>query len=50
MSLTGAPVFPFSVSEAIRHGVFQIVSALTSTGFATVNYDKCPYLIQVVML
>lgn len=48
--LSGEPAGIFTVNEAIRHGVFQIVSAETSTGFATVDYDKWPYLIQVLML
>ena len=49
-SLTGAPIIPFSVTEAIRHGSFQIVSAITTSGFITVNYDIFPYVAQVVML
>lgn len=35
--------------EALRHGVFQTVSALTTTGFATMNYDKWPYPVQMLM-
>lgn len=35
---------------AIRDGVFQIVSAYTSTGFFTVNYDVWPYAIQSLMI
>lgn len=40
----------FSWPEAIRHGTFQMVSAQTSTGFATVNYDIWPYFVQVTMI
>lgn len=48
--LTGDSNGFFTTSEAIRHGTFQLVSAQTSTGFATVNYDRWPYIIQVLML
>lgn len=48
--LTGDSKGFFTTSEAIRHGTFQLVSAQTSTGFATVNYDQWPYIIQVLML
>lgn len=40
----------FSIGEAIRHGFFQLVSAQTSTGFATVDYDRWPYAVQTLML
>jgi len=40
----------FDLFEAMRHGTFQIVSALTSTGFATANYDFWPYPVQTIML
>lgn len=40
----------FDLSEAIRYSTFQIVSAITTTGFFTANYDVWPYLVQAVML
>jgi trk system potassium uptake protein TrkH len=40
----------YSLSEAIRYGFFQIVSAHTSTGFAVANFDLWPYAVQVLML
>ncbi|MCB1111228.1 MAG: TrkH family potassium uptake protein [Chlamydiales bacterium] len=40
----------FTPHEAIRFATFQIVSAQTTTGFATVNYDIWPYAAQVIML
>ncbi|MFV0339043.1 MAG: TrkH family potassium uptake protein [Parachlamydiaceae bacterium] len=49
-SLTGQPDSLFSVSEAIRAGVFQLVSAQSTTGFVTANYNIWPYSAQVVML
>ncbi|MCH9627770.1 MAG: Trk system potassium uptake protein TrkH [Chlamydiales bacterium] len=35
---------------ALRFGAFQVISAQTSTGFTTANYDLWPFSIQVLML
>lgn len=40
----------FSFSDSVRYGVFQIVSAVTTTGFATAQYDAWPYAVQALML
>lgn len=48
--LTLSKTVPFNLSESFRHGVFQIVSAITTTGFSTVNYDIFPYIAQAAML
>lgn len=40
----------FSVEEAIRYGFFQVISAHTTTGFFTANYDAWPYLVQALMI
>lgn len=48
--LTGESPEEFTLSEAIRHGSFQIISSQTSTGFAIANYDKWPYAVQALML
>lgn len=45
----GAELFPHPV-DTIRTGLFQFVSALTSTGFYTTRYDLWPYSTQLVML
>ena len=58
VQLAGTPIAPLSgaaegvykIGSAIRYGVFQIVSAITSTGFSTADYDTWPYTIQVLML
>jgi trk system potassium uptake protein TrkH len=50
VSLTGQPDAVFSPSEAIRAGIFQLVSAQSTTGFSIVNYDIWPYSAQVVLL
>ncbi|THB75760.1 MAG: TrkH family potassium uptake protein [Desulfobacteraceae bacterium] len=38
-----------SLSEAFRYAVFQIVSIITTTGFATADYEKFPGLSQVII-
>lgn len=39
-----------SVWEAIRYGSFSTVSVLTTTGFATINYDLWPELSRGILL
>lgn len=46
----GAEAHSLSLHEAIRYGAFQFVSALTTTGFVTADYDKWPYVLQTLML
>lgn len=48
--LTNPHTEAYSLSDAIRYGAFQIVSAISTTGFSTVNYDIWPYIAQVLML
>ncbi len=48
--LTGEVAGTFSVEQAIRYAIFQIVSAESSTGFATSDYDKWPYAAQTMLL
>jgi trk system potassium uptake protein TrkH len=40
----------YSIGKAIRYGFFQAISAQTSTGFATTNYDIWPFPPQMFML
>lgn len=47
---TEAPHKLFDLSDAVRHGTFQIVSAMSSTGFTTADYDIWPYAVQALML
>jgi trk system potassium uptake protein len=47
--LTGATGI-FSWEESIRYGIFHLVSAQTSTGFVTANFDAWPYVTQVYLL
>lgn len=36
--------------DAIRTGIFQVTSIVTTTGFSTVNYETWPYLSQFVLI
>ncbi|NGX58151.1 MAG: Trk system potassium uptake protein TrkH [Chlamydiae bacterium] len=40
----------YNVSDAMRIGFFQVISAQTSSGFAVANYDQWPYPLQSLML
>ena len=40
----------YNAASAIRDGAFQAVSAQTSTGFSTADYDRWPFAPQLVML
>lgn len=40
----------YDLTTAIREGSFQSISAQTSTGFSTQNYDLWPFAAQTVML
>jgi trk system potassium uptake protein TrkH len=38
-----------TINEAIRYGAFQIVSIVTTTGYATADYEQWPGLSQVII-
>lgn len=44
------PVTNFTFWSGLRYGAFQLISAISSTGFATANYDMWPFAAQVLML
>jgi trk system potassium uptake protein len=44
------PQTNYTLAHAIRTGTFQAVSAQTSTGFVTANYDLWPFPSQLIML
>ncbi len=57
--LIGTPSAPLDFSkggphlgfwQALRYGSFQVISAQTSTGFATANYSLWPFSIQLLMV
>ena len=37
-------------TEALRYGVFQVVSIVTTTGYATADYEKWPAMSQLIIL
>jgi trk system potassium uptake protein TrkH len=39
-----------SIGEALRYGAFQVVSIVTTTGFATADYEKWPAMSQLILL
>ena len=39
-----------SVGEAFRHGSFQVVSIMTTTGFSTANFDLWPSFARSALL
>jgi trk system potassium uptake protein TrkH len=39
-----------SVGEALRYSAFQVVTILTTTGYATADYEQWPALSQIVIL
>ena len=38
------------IGQAFRYGAFQVVSILTTTGFATADYEKWPAMSQPILL
>jgi len=39
-----------TTGEALRYGVFQVVSIVTTTGFATADYETWPAMSQMILL
>ncbi len=39
-----------SISEAVRHSAFQVVSLITTTGYATVDFDIWPSLSKMLLV
>lgn len=50
IALTDAKPVAYSVFDSIRYGFFQIISSMTNTGLATINYDQWPFFSQNIML
>ncbi len=47
---TSGRIYAPSVAEAIRHGVFQVVSIQTTTGFCTADFDQWSFLAKTVLV
>ncbi|RJQ70719.1 MAG: TrkH family potassium uptake protein [Desulfobacteraceae bacterium] len=39
-----------SLGQALRYGAFQVVSILTTTGYATADYERWPAMSQLILL
>ncbi|MGD2098944.1 MAG: TrkH family potassium uptake protein [Desulfobacterales bacterium] len=39
-----------SIGRAVRYGTFQVVSIITTTGFATADYERWPAMSQLILL
>ena len=40
----------YGLGQALRYAAFQVASILTTTGFATADYEKWPWLAQMVLM
>ena len=40
----------YSVGNSLRYAAFQVASILTTTGYATADYEKWPYLAQIILV
>lgn len=49
-SVTDITTNTFSFWQALSYGAFQVISAQTSTGFSTSNFDVWPFSVQALML
>ena len=50
--LIGANIYPIyrSVGESFRYAVFQVASIMTTTGFATADYNLWPAFSQIILV
>ncbi len=39
-----------TIGEALRYGAFQVVSIVTTTGYATADYEQWPAMSQLILL
>ncbi len=39
-----------TIGQALRYGIFQVVSIITTTGYATADYEKWPAFSQLILL
>lgn len=46
---TFGPVYE-TVGESLRYGAFQVISILTTTGYATADYDQWPAMARLILL
>ena len=39
-----------TIGKALRYGAFQVVSIITTTGYATADFEKWPVMSQIILL
>ena len=44
------PMFAGNIGETFHHAAFQVASIMTTTGFATVNFDAWPQLSRTILV
>ncbi len=50
LCLTESTAYDFTVGEAIKHSAFSVVSVISTTGFATVDFNLWPTLSKSVLV
>ena len=50
LNIYGRFEYTQSISETVRHSAFQVSSIITTTGFATVNFDAWPAFSKAILL
>lgn len=50
ITLNVLPMFQGNVGETFHHAAFQVASIMTTTGFATVNFDLWPQLSRTILV
>ena len=50
IALNILPSFPGKPGDAIRHAAFQTVAIMTTTGFATVDFNYWPLICQILLM
>jgi trk system potassium uptake protein len=48
-NLYGSSIYA-SIGQALRYGAFQVVSIMTTTGYATADYEQWPAMSQLILL
>ena len=50
ITLSILPMLDGNVSDAVRHAAFQVASIISSTGYATIDYEVWPQICHVILM
>lgn len=50
LCLTESAVYEYSVGEALKHSAFSVASVVSTTGFATANFDLWPAFSKTILV